>query len=356
MSRRAAAALVALLFAGGCSDDPAGPPPDPVPPEDLPPSPPRVLVLNGLSETLSSLDPVTGTMTVQAAVLGAWPNRLTATPDGRELLVTASGDNEVEILAAHDLSRRGGVDAGRGSNPWQAVATSRADGLVTSWLSGDVRRLDLAAHTAGPPLATTRGPEGFVVHDGHAWIACTNYRENGTYGPGRLDVVDLAAWRVVASVAVGRNPQDVLVDGDGRVHVLCTGTYGNGPDDEAGSVHVVDPATYAVVGRVELGGSPGRFALDAADVVWVSGFAGGLRRYRSSDLAILPDPTDRALTSPGLTGITADPASSTIWLASFDADLLLEVDPAGVRVRNAWIVGDGPVDVLVLRPDQRGAP
>ena len=28
---------------------------------------------------------------------------------------------------------------------------------------------------------------------------------------------------------------------------------------------------------------------------------------------------------------------------------LLEVDPENVRVRNAWIVGDGPVDVLVVR-------
>jgi DNA-binding beta-propeller fold protein YncE len=356
MNRGPGWALVALLLVTGCAEDPAAPEPDPVPPEELPASPPRVLVVNGLSETLSSLDPGTGQMTVQAAVLGTWPNRVTATPDRLELLVTASGDNEIEVLAAHDLSRRGGVDVHPGSNPWLAVASSRSEAYATNWLSGGLRRLDLASHETGPLLRTTPGPEGFAVSDGHAWIACTNYREDGTFGPGRVDVADLAAWSVVASIPVGRNPQDVLVDAAGRVHVLCTGTYGGGPDDEAGSVHVVDRATRAVVGVVPLGGSPGRLALGEDGVVWVSGVAGGVRRYRADDLEILPDPTDRALTSSGLTGIAIDATTSTVWVASFDADLLMEVDPVSVTVSNAWIVGDGPVDVLVLRPDQRGAP
>lgn len=342
------AALAILLAA--CAEDPAAPPAEDVtPPENLPPSPPRILVVNDRSETLSSLDPTTGTMTVQAAVLGAWPNRVTAASGGRELLVTASGDNEVGILAAHDLSRRGGVDVGPGSNPWLAIELPGSGAIVTNWLSGDVRRLDLVAREAGPALVTAPGPEGVVVHDGFAWIACTNWVQDDRYGPGQVDVVDLAQWRAVASIHVGKNPQEVLVDSAGRVHVLCTGTYGTGPGDEAGSVWVVDPAARAVVDSAALGGSPGRFALDGDGVVWVCGDAGGVRRYRADDLSLLPDPTDRWLRSSGLTGIAVDPSGPTVWITSFDADVLLAVDPSTVTVRDAWLVGDGPVDVLVLR-------
>jgi DNA-binding beta-propeller fold protein YncE len=350
------AALAILLAA--CTEDPAAPPAeDATPPENLPPSPPRILVVNGLSETLSSLDPTTGTMTVQAAKLGAVPNRVTAASGGRELLVTASGDNEVTILAAHDLSRRGGIDVGPGSNPWLAIELPGGGAIVTDWLSSDVRRLDLAAREVGPSLETWPGPEGFAVLDGFAWVACTNYIEGGGYGEGRVDVVDLAQWEVVASIPVGRNPQEALVDAAGRVHVLCTGTYGTGPDDEAGSVWVLDAAARTVVDSASLGGSPGRFALDEGEgVVWVCGDAGGVRRYRADDLSLLPDPTDRPLRSPGLSGVAVDPSASTVWITSFDADVLLAVDPSAASVREAWLVGDGPVDVLVLRPDQRGAP
>jgi DNA-binding beta-propeller fold protein YncE len=354
--RRRPLAVLAIALAA-CAEDPTAPPePDWSPPEDLPASPPRILVVNSLSWTLSSLDPDTGAMTVQAATLGAVPNRVTAASGGRELLVTASGDNEVTILAAHDLSRRGGIDVGPGSNPWLAVALPSGSALVTNWVSSDVRRLDLAAREAGPPLGTSPGPEGFAVHGDFAWVACTNWLEGGGYGTGFVDVVDLAQWKVVASIAVGKNPQEVLVDAAGRVHVLCTGTYGDGPDDEAGSVWVLDAAARAVVGSAALGGAPGRFALDGEGVVWLCGDAGGVRRYRADDLALLPDPTDRILRGPGLSGIAVDPSGSTVWVTSFEADVLLAVDPATLSVRDAWLAGDGPVDVMVLRPDQRGAP
>jgi DNA-binding beta-propeller fold protein YncE len=350
IARRARWLAALAIVVAACAEDPVAPPAEDVtPPENLPPSPPRVLVVNSLSWTLSSLDPDTGTMTVQAATLGAVPNRVTAASGGRELLVTVSGDNEVTILAAHDLSRRGGIDVGRGSNPWLAVALPTGSAIVSNWLSSDVRRLDLAARAAGPALDTSPGPEGLAVLDGFAWIACTNYLEGGGYGEGRVDVVDLAQWRVVSSVPVGKNPQEVLVDAAGRVHVLCTGTYGTGPDDEPGSVWVVDPAARAVVDSAALGGSPGRFALDGDGVVWVCGEAGGVRRYRADDLSLLTDPVDRWLRSPGLTGIAVDPSESTVWITSFDADVLLAVDPSTVSVRDAWFVGDGPVDVLVVR-------
>jgi DNA-binding beta-propeller fold protein YncE len=310
-------------------------------------------VVNTLSETLSALDLASGQLTVQAALLGTWANRIAALPsEGGELLVAASGQNAVELLRPSDLAHRVTIDLGPGANPWFALPLSASRGLVSDWLSGDVRPLDLTNGRAGPRVPTTPGPEGMAVLGERAFVACTNYQgPEGTFGEGRVDVVDLRSWRVVDSFAVGRNPQDVLVDPLGRIHVLCTGTYGSGADPEEGSVYVLEPASGAILGVVPLGGSPGRFVRGEGSTIWVTGFRGGVRRYDAQSLAILPDPPDPTLAQGGFSALAWDAAEGTLYVTSFEADLLLAVDGASATVREAWVVGDGPVDVWVYRPE-----
>lgn len=346
------ALLAAALVAGGCAEtpEPLGPDDSGAPAGNPGPAPARVLVVNTLSETLSALDLGTGAMTVRAADLGAAPNRVTALWDGSGVIVTASGDNRAEVRGAHDLAPRLLVDLGPGSNPWTVASFSAVSALATSWLSGDILRVDLVTGSTGPRLGTTPGPEGVAVVGGRAFVACTNYQgATGTWGEGRVDVVDLSAWRVIASVAVGANPQEAAVDAAGRIHVLCTGTYGVTP--EQGSVHVIDPATLQVVGVVPLGGSPGRLCAGSGDVMWVVGYVGGLRRYDAATLQLLPDPTDPALTASDLSAVAWDEETDTAYVASFGQDRLMAVTGTTPVVTASWIVGDGPVDVLVLRPE-----
>jgi hypothetical protein len=123
-------------------------------------------------------------------------------------------------------------------------------------------------------------------------------------------------------------------------------------------VHVFDPVTLAPAGSVALGGSPGRLVRGEEGVMWVAGFYGGLRRYDAATLAVLPDPADPSLRADGLSAVAWDPAGGAAWVTSFDRDLLVRVDGASLAVTGAWLVGDGPVDVLVVRPPEdvrRGA-
>jgi DNA-binding beta-propeller fold protein YncE len=214
--------------------------------------------------------------------------------------------------------------------------------------------LSLGGGGAGAALPVTTGPEGVVATGGRAFVACTNYSPSApeSYGPGRVDVVDLSAWKVIASLPVGRNPQDVALDESGNVHVLCTGTYGVGSPPDVGIVHVFDPATLQELGSIPLGGSPGRVTRGRDGVMWVAGFYGGLRRYDAGTLTALPDPVDPALLADGLSAVAWDDAAGVAWITSFDRDLLVRVDGATLAVTGAWITGDGPVDVLVIRPDE----
>lgn len=355
---RRAGMLLVLLAVGttlaGCLEKHSPPtaPPPPIGGNASVPSD-RVLVVNTLSETLSSLDPDTGTLTVQAAVAGTWVNRVTTGPDSRRLLLTNSGANEVEILDAIDLSPIVRVDLGPARSPWTAVVVDGARILVTNWLAGTVQLASVTGPLIGSPLATTPGPEGVLVRDGRAFVACTHFRSEGGYGPGRVDVVELASWQVVASIPVGSNPQDLAFAPDGHLHVVCTGTPGDVAGD--GTVHVIDPTSNVVTGVVPIGGSPGRIASDGAGVMWTVGYSGGLRSYDAGSLAMFPDPDDPALRGPGLSAVAFDPVRDALYVTHFDGDLLLELAAATGEVQAVWQVGDGPVDVLVHRPRSSGS-
>jgi len=344
--------LVILAVLAGCSSDDSTTSPEPPPIDHVLPPEPQVLVVNSQSSTLSRLDLETGEVIVNAAVVGTWANRIIPVPRIRELLLIASGDNEVQFLAENTLAISGSVDVGPGNNPWTASVFRGTKALVTNWLSGNVIEVDLATKEIGRSFVSfASGPEGILTTSNRAYIACTNF--NGTsqdYGEGWLDVFDLEQWKRIASIPVGRNPQDVIEAPDGRIHVLSTGTYGQGASPEEGKITVVDPVLLEAVETVDIGGSPGRVAIASGDIAWVAGFEGGVRRYDARSLHILAPPVSPDLAAPGFSAVAWDSAGSTVYVASFEADLLIAIDEiSGGTVRDAWIVGDGPVDVLVLR-------
>ena len=352
MSRSQHIAVALLVLLAGC-EDAVGP--GPTTSTENPTgakAPARIVVVNTNSETLSNLDPSTGEMTVLAAYVGTWANRISVVPGGSSYLVAASGDNEVQIIDAWNLSLKRAIDAGPASNPWLALAWDWRWAVVTNWTAGNVRILDLAAGSAGPAVPTSApGPEGIAVCDGRAYVACTNFLgAGGSYGEGRVDVVDLAAGSVVASLNVGMNPQDVIVATDGLVHVLCTGNYPTSADPVEASVYRIDPLASAVVDSLAIGGWPGRFAQGPPGEIWAVGWFGGVRRYSSEPLARLPAPPDPELTQPGFSAIAWDPATTTMYVTHFELDLLVAIDAVSLAVRDSWLVGDGPTDVIVSRP------
>ncbi len=353
---RAPAILLAFALAlgiGGCAiDAPAPVAPDTSDPPPGDPVPARVLVLNGGSETISSLDLSTGALTPFAAPAGSWPNRFVSLPDRGEIAVVASGDNEIQFHDAHTLSLAGAADVGAGSNPW-AGARWGARLIASNWLSGDIVELDVASRTPLRRLSTSAsGPEGILVDGDLAYVACTNYHgPTDSYLDGWVDVVDLASWTIASSISVAVNPQEIHRAPDGRLHVVCTGTNGtasNDPDD--GTISVVNPSTRAVESVVSIGGSPGRLAFGAGGIAWVAGYWGGVRRYDPLTLAVLPPPPDPELALPGFSAVAWDSTSGTMYVASHEHDLLIAIDESTSSIREAWIVGDGPVDVLVQRP------
>ena len=116
------------------------------------------------------------------------------------------------------------------------------------------------------------GPEGIVVSGGYAYTANTGVDVSAwppVYGPASVSVIDTATDTIVdvdgdagngidTPILTSQiNAQDLAVDAEGQINVICTGDYGS----QFGVMDVIDPATWTVTQSVVLGGSPGNISI-----------------------------------------------------------------------------------------------
>lgn len=344
--------LGVLVTAGACRDETMAPDPEPEP-DFGGLGPDRILVLNSLSQTISSLDLSDDSMTVHARTVGSWANRLLLVPSRREILVVCSGENEIQRYGREALAPRGNIDLGSGRNPWGMGLGASNRCWVSEWLTGSVAEIDLASGVMLRRIETeARTPEGLTVTEDLVVVACSNFRANDPdpFGEGWVETFDVASGTRVRRIACGVNPQEVVQDEEGYFHVVCTGTYGQGSVPASGEIHVLD-STGSPVDTVFVGGSPVGLALTHQGVAWVASESGGVQRYDLTSRELLAPPAAPELAAGGMSVVAWDSAGSSLYFANFGEDLLLRVDDSTGDIQNAWIVGDGPVDVLVLRQE-----
>ena len=99
------------------------------------------------------------------------------------------------------------------------------------------------------------GPASIIVLGGYAYTTNSGYdAATFAYIPGSVSVIDTATDTLVDAdgdpgngsdtpiFTTGLNPQDLAVDGEGEIHVVCTGDYWS----VFGIVDVIDPASWSV--------------------------------------------------------------------------------------------------------------
>jgi DNA-binding beta-propeller fold protein YncE len=327
----------ALALAAGCGDETV---------LEAPPAPelaPAVFVVNSLGETLSRILIADGSVAANALALGAGPNAIVVSDDGRTGYVASSLSNRIDAVDLGRLAISKTIDLGPGANPYAIALTADGRAAYVSNLAADeVARIDLAAGQVARRIRVGRGPEGFLVAGGDLYVAVTGYRPEG-YDPGEVAVVAVPADTVRARLRVGLNPQALAPAPDGTIHVLCTGDYGA----HEGRVFVIEPSGPAVVDSLDVGGAPAAIlVLDDGRGV-IAGFFGGLRRY---DRAARSVEATRALgTEAGLSALALDGATGRLYVADFDDDQVHLVDLAADSLLTSFTVGDGPVSLAVRR-------
>jgi len=262
-----------LLGSSGCSDS------DPMDPGGSRGTDPRgAFVFNQSSDNISAVDLATGAVTSNVGGLAIGPLANRARIRGGKAYVVNSGafpDSSGASLQVIDLSTytvENTIPFPDGENPWDMAFVSGTKAYVTTLYGNHVTVLDLTRSGAEAITGTISlplfigsdgyvpaGPESILVLDGFAYTANTALDTRSyTYLPGSVSVISTATDAVVDLIHTTQvNPQDLAVDAQGRINVICTGDYYS----SFGVLDVIDPAARAVVASLPLGGSPGNITV-----------------------------------------------------------------------------------------------
>ncbi len=242
------------------------------------PDPRQALVFNQSSDNISSVDIATGSVTSNVGSLSIGPLANRAVLRGNNAYVVNSGaypgatGASIQVI---DLSTNNVVNMiplPDGDNPWDIAFVSDTKAYITALYGNRVTVINptlsgAAAITGtillpvfnGPAGDVPAGPEGIVITGGYAFTANTGF-DTATFGyvTGSVSVIDTATDTVTGLINTTQvNPQDLTVDAQGQINVICTGDYWS----TFGVMDVIDPATLTVIDSVPLGGSPGNISI-----------------------------------------------------------------------------------------------
>ncbi len=342
MHRALLLSLLVLIFAIGCDESEDNSPP-------IQTGPTNLFVAN--MTTLSVINLESGDVSNDVFGLGNSPNDMTIAGD--LLIVVNSLSNDLNFFHIADdgtLSPDGVVDVGvaQNNNPWAVASDGRGNLLITNCIQNSISVLSLESRQIVRTLEAGTAPGPIAVAGDFAYVANTGY-DFGTYTflEGSVWKYDLNSWDVVDSLQVGINPQDILMDPLGWLHVVCTGDYSGVP----GKVYIVNPHSLSIHRIIETGGTPNHvaFAPDTTAYLSAGGWAfagapaGIVLKYRYDTGEILHDSENPIATGNGVNDI-AILEDGRIFVSCFDDNRIDEL--RGDSVYASYIVGTSPCVIL----------
>lgn len=311
----------------------------------------RILVVNGLSETLTLIDRAGDSIAQNVLALGLAPNRIRRA--GTSVLVVNSISDDLWVIDPVTFSVTRTIKFPDGDNPWDVVVIDDTLCAVSMLVGSSAIFVNYATGDTLGRIATGKSPEGMAVVGDNLWIANTGF-DFGTYqyDPGTITVADVHTGAPVTTVPVGTNPQSIVRAGDGMLHALCTGNY----YDRFGIVYVIDPETATVLDSISLGGSPGDVIAGPGGVNFVAagGWADSGHVYRYDALAgtVLNGAADPWHSAQGVVGLFERPEGG-IYTLCFNADSVIGHASDGTVVEK-YQVGDGPQAAVYITNRQPG--
>ncbi len=263
--------------------------------------------------------------------------------EGRALpfaYITNSGDNTVSVIDTADNTVTATIPVG--DFPY-GVAVNRAGTAVyvtnvgppfTSTLS--VIDPSLNAETAEVSIGFA--PQGVAVSPDGTRVFVTTAHGGGSSkpaGPGMVSIIDAGSRAVIASIAVGKEPQGIAVGPDGR------SLYVANHDQPLGTVAVIGIAAGQVIKNVTVGRDPQGLAVTPdGKWVYVVNRCGGVPVCTSADGAVIAPGSVSVIDTTTLQVVATIP----VHLAPFG----VAVTPDGTQVfvtntasDDVWVIDTG---------------
>ena len=301
----------------------------------------NLFVENNLAETVSRIDLSENRIWNNVFTTGNVPNQIQVRGDSLYILNSVS--STLQIVDLNTGKEVNTIDLGAHKNPWN-FTFCKSSGLifVSNLMANSVSVVDLQKGTVVDSISVGTAPEGILAVGKKVYVTNTAFDAvTFSYGQGSVFVIDAPSRTVVDTILTPTNPQNLAVDSDGRLHVVCTGNFAN----LSGSVLVVDLSTNSVVDTVKIGGSPSTIAFGANGVAYLGaggwGSHGNVLAYNAQTLAILHGADHPIQTGAGVMDVLAD-GEGHIFAAAFKEDRVDVIDTQVDSVVKSFAVGDGP--------------
>jgi YVTN family beta-propeller protein len=301
-----------------------------------------VYVVNGTSETMSKIDLPGGVVHEDVTTLGSIPNDILIRGD--RAYVVNSGSSDLYVIDLGQDVVTSVIDLGPGNNPWSGAFLDDSTMYVSNWLTATVSRVNIYSGSITDIFGVGTGPEGVLIVDGRLYVANSGWNGGG-YDPGSVSVIDVGEDSIVATVPVGLNPQDLVMDSRGEIEVVCTGDYFS----RFGTIYKIDSATDEVTDSVTTGGSPGRAALTSLGLLYMA--AGGwfgsgeIYAYNTIGDVLIHGSNDPITVGVGATDVAAD-NEGHFYATSFSENEVEVFDVPDDSIMT-YTVGSGPVAIAV---------
>ena len=169
--------------------------------------------------------------------------------------------------------------------------------------------------------------------DGHLWVTCL--------GDARVVRINPTTGAVVASIAVGNYPQDILFDGNGKVWVSFP---------TLNRLSKIDPATNTIISNHTVTGAPWALCRGLDGDLWVSCNTDVVRMNPATGSI-----KNRVTVGLFPWGLAANPVTGQIWVALSGEDVLKIIDPAANTVVKERNTGTYPTCVSAHPDDPHGS-
>jgi hypothetical protein len=328
----------------------------------------RAVVVNGISSSMSAIEfsiPPLVTDDLGGIELGPSANRVAIR--GQEAYVVNSGtfgaaeNASVQVIDMASSALVRTIPLPDGLSPWDIAIVGFDKAYVTNLYGNSVTVVDPGMDGPSAILATIdlpagSAPAGIAVYGGRAYTANTALDPvTYLYGPATVSVIDTATDTVLDADGDGGNgvdtpipisgvnPQDLEVDAEGNLWVVCTGDWWS----TFGVVDVVDTVTLSETDSLAIGSSPGSIALGNRVALVGDGAAASLFVIDIARRAVLQDTANPLVltttTWSFVPEIVFDRGGEVAFALAFQDDLVFEIlDYNGLlKVRELYKLADG---------------
>jgi len=181
----------------------------------------EVFIINTGSQTLSKVNVDNFTTNNAFAQIGNMANQTIYY--NQKLYVVNSGDHSIQVINATSGASQGNILLENECNPWN-IAIHNNFIYVTGYDSNTLYKIDLNNYGNRSDLNIGTSPTGLLAYNNKLFVSVTN-ETNYQYGQGYVKVVELSTFQVVHSIPVPTNPNQMIADPLGNIHLVCSGDF-----------------------------------------------------------------------------------------------------------------------------------